>query len=229
MAAVAAPAPSTLLGPSDPAPFRVIEGRASSEFLLTADHAGRIIPRALADLGLSAAEPERPIPWDVCICGVADLLAPRLGAFMIAQTYSRLVIDCNRPLESPSSIATESEHTRIAANEGLSEAERQARANEIFLPYHRRIEAELERRERAGESVVLITMHSFTPCYKGVQRPWQCGVLYNRDSRLSRALFALLQADGLVVGDNQPYFVSDDSDYGIPLYGEKRGHLHVEL
>ena len=226
---MAAPALPTLLGPGDPAPFRVIEGRAGSEFLLTADHAGRIIPRALADLGLGASDLERHIAWDIGIGGVSERLAPQLGAFMIAQTYSRLVIDCNRPLESPSSIASESEHTRILANEGLSEAERQARATEIFLPYHQRIEAELERRERAGEAVVLITMHSFTPCYKGVERPWLCGVLYNRDPRLALALLTLLRADGLVVGDNQPYFVSDDSDYGIPRYGEQRGHLHVEL
>jgi len=92
-----------------------------------------------------------------------------------------------------------------------------------------RIEAELARRERSEQQTIFIAMHSFTPRFKGVDRPWHCGVLYNRDARLARPLIQLLAREGLEVGDNQPYFVSDDSDYAIPRYGERRGNLHVEL
>jgi len=218
-----------LLTDADPPPFRVLEGRLDSPYLITVDHAGRVIPQALGSLGLTAAELETHIAWDIGIAGVSEHLAAHLGAFMIAQTYSRLVIDCNRPLEAHSSIVEDSEYTIIPGNRSLTRADAEARASAIFDPYHRRIEAELERRQRAEQATVLIAMHSFTPRFKGFDRPWHCGVLYNRDDRLARPLLGVLRSQGLEVGDNQPYFVSDESDYGVPRYGEQRGHLHVEL
>jgi predicted N-formylglutamate amidohydrolase len=160
---------------------------------------------------------------------VTRALARALGAFAILQTYSRLVIDCNRRPDVPSSIPVISESTVILGNQSLSEVESAQRANEIFHPYHRRIVSEFERREREGLPTVFVAMHSFTPSFKGVSRPWQCGMLYNRDVRLGRALGELLRAEELVVGDNEPYAVSDLSDYGVVVYGEKRGIAHVEI
>jgi predicted N-formylglutamate amidohydrolase len=224
-----APPLAPLLSEGDPPPFRVREGRLDSPFVLAADHAGQLLPRALGSLGLSAAELSTHIAWDIGIGGVTEQLARELGAFMILQTYSRLVIDCNRPLESSTSIVDHSELTSIPGNRGLSADRAEQRAHAVFHPYHQRIQAELERRERAGQQTIFIALHSFTPRFKGVDRPWHCGVLYNRDARLARPLIQLLASEGLEVGDNQPYFVSDDSDYAIPHYGERRGHLHVEL
>lgn len=218
-----------LLSPGDPPPFEVVEGRAHSPFVLIADHAGRAIPARLGSLGLTSAELDRHIAWDIGIAAVSRRLAARLGAFLILQNYSRLVIDCNRPLSSPTSIATLSEYTTVPGNQNLSAAQARARAAEVFEPYHARIEREFERRERAGESTILVTMHSFTPSFKGGDREWHCGLLYNRDRRLAERLFPLLASEGLNVGDNQPYFVSDETDYAIPKYGEQRGHAHVEL
>jgi predicted N-formylglutamate amidohydrolase len=218
-----------LLGEQDPPPFRVREGHLDSAFVLAADHAGRAIPRALGTLGLTAAELDTHIAWDIGIAGVTERLAHELGAFMILQTYSRLVIDCNRPLDSSTSIVEHSEYTTIPGNHAVNLEQAIGRAQAIFHPYHRRIEAELARREQAEQQTIFIAMHSFTPRFKGMDRPWHCGVLYNRDARLARPLIQLLAREGLEVGDNQPYFVSDDSDYGIPHYGERRGHLHVEL
>ncbi|MEY4549386.1 MAG: hypothetical protein RL685_5581 [Pseudomonadota bacterium] len=218
-----------LLAADEPPPFRVQEGRADCPFVLTADHAGRVLPASLGTLGLTAAELTAHIAWDIGIAGVTEQLARELGAFMILQVYSRLVIDCNRPLGAHGSIAELSELTSIPGNRGLSAAQVGERARLIFEPYHARILAELEQRERASQPVIFIAMHSFTPRYKGVDRPWHCGVLYNRDARLARPLLQLLAREGLQVGDNEPYFVSDDSDYGIPHYGERRGHLSVEL
>jgi predicted N-formylglutamate amidohydrolase len=218
-----------LLGEHDPPPFRAREGRLDSPFVLAADHAGQVLPRALGTLGLTRAELDTHIAWDIGIAGVTERLGHELGAFMILQTYSRLVIDCNRPLESSTSIVDHSEYTKIPANRALSPEQVAARAQAIFHPYHQRILAELERRERAQQQTIFIAMHSFTPRFKGFDRPWHCGVLYNRDSRLARPLIQLLAREGLEVGDNQPYFVSDDSDYGIPHYGERRGNLSVEL
>lgn len=221
--------PAQLLSDRDAPPFRVVEGRPDSPFVLTADHAGRRIPPALGTLGLSAAELDTHIAWDIGIEGVSERLAERLGAFLIVQNYSRLVIDCNRPLHAESSIVKRSEHTVVPGNRAVSAEEAEARARAVFHPYHRRIEAELARREEAGQRTILIAMHSFTPRFKGFERPWHCGVLYNHDARLAHRLLVALRREGLEVGDNEPYFVSDNTDYGIPTYGEKRGNVHVEL
>jgi predicted N-formylglutamate amidohydrolase len=221
--------PIPLLDDTDPPPFRVAEGSASSPFVIAADHAGRVIPRGLGTLGLSASELDTHIAWDIGIGAVAHYLAAHLEAFYIAQTYSRLVIDCNRPLIATSSIVQLSEYTSVPGNAHLTPAEAEARAAAIFHPYHARIEAELTRRERAGQRTIFIAMHSYTPRFKGFDRPWHCGVLYNRDPRLAGPLLDLLRREGLEVGDNQPYFVSDDSDYGIPHYGEAMGNLSIMI
>jgi predicted N-formylglutamate amidohydrolase len=218
-----------LLTREDPPPFRVIDGRSDAPFLMTADHAGRVIPRALGTLGLSAADRERHIAWDIGIGALSEQLARRLGAFLILQTYSRLVIDCNRPLDAPSSIAVESDRTPIPGNRNLSAQEVEARANEVFRPYHARIEQEIARRESAMLPVIFVAMHSFTPRFDGVDRPWQCGVLCNRDRRLADRLLTQLRGEGLNVGDNEPYSLSDLTDYGVPYHAEKRGHAYVEL
>lgn len=218
-----------LLSDMDPPPFRVIEGSRESPYVITADHAGRLLPRSLGTLGLSPAELATHIACDIGVEGVSEQLARKLGAFMIAQTYSRLVIDCNRPLGAESSIAAHSEYTVVPGNGAVSASEAEARAREVFHPYHDRIEAELARRASTGQPTIFVAMHSFTPRFKGFERPWHCGVLYHRDARLAQRLLPLLRREGLEVGDNQPYFVSDDTDYGVPVYGEQRGHLHVEL
>lgn len=221
--------PTPLLADSDPPPFRVAEGSASSPFVIAADHAGRAIPHGLGTLGLTQSELCTHIAWDIGIGAVSHHLAAHLEAFYIAQTYSRLVIDCNRPLSASSSIVQHSEYTTVPANAHLTRAEAEARAAAIFHPYHDRIEAELRRRQRAGQRTIFIAMHSFTPRFKGFDRPWHCGVLYNRDRRLAVPLLDLLRREGLEVGDNQPYFVSDDTDYAIPRYGEGQGNLCIEL
>jgi len=221
-------AAQNLLAADEPAPVTVHNPDAASPFLLVADHAGNVIPRALGDLGVAAADRERHIALDIGIAGLGRHLAAALGATLIAQTYSRLVIDCNRPPGVPSSIAEISEHTAIPGNVGLRLAQRMTRAREIFWPYHEAIEAELERRLKAGRPPALIALHSFTPVFKGEARPWQAGVLYNRDPRFAHRLLALLRGeDGLVVGDNEPYTVSDASDYTIPVHAERRSLHHV--
>ena len=220
--------PKKLLAADEPAPVSVYNEGGKSPFLLVADHAGNLIPRALGRLGVAEGDWQRHIAWDIGIAGVARALAEALDATLIQQNYSRLVIDCNRPLAAASSIADISETTSIPGNTGLSEEARDIRAREIFRPYHDRIEAELERRREDGRAAVLISLHSFTPVFKGVARPWHAGVLYNRDTRFARCLMALLREDNnLIVGDNAPYTVSDASDYTIPVHAERRGLHHV--
>ena len=220
----------TLLGADDPAPFQLHRAHGTSPLVLVADHAGQAIPRRLGDLGLSQAERDRHIGWDIGIAGVTERLSEILDAFAILQTYSRLVIDCNRPLSVEGSIVASSDGTPVPANQDISEDEKVARALEIFAPYHARITQQLDLRSVGPQAPVLIAMHSFTPVFGGVARPWHAGVLYHRDTRLAHALLAALRAEpGLVVGDNEPYAISDVSDYAVPVHGEQRGLLHVEL
>jgi len=222
------PMPKKLLAADEPSPVTVHNADGQSPFLLVADHAGKIIPRGLNGLGVAPAECERHIAWDIGIAGLGRLLADALGATLIQQNYSRLVIDCNRPLQAASSIPDISENTAVPGNAGLSDDARAARAREIFWPYHQRIEAELDRRHQAGRPAALIALHSFTPVYKGAARPWHAGVLYNRDPRFAHRLMALLNAEkDLFVGDNAPYMVTDASDYTIPVHAERRGLHHV--
>src|SRR5882724_9973971 len=144
-----------LLGADDPPPVRVLRPEGRSDFLLTADHAGRAIPRRLGTLRLPDSELMRHIAWDIGIAGVTERLSEALDATAVLQVYSRLVIDCNRQPGLDSSIPTISEVTPIPGNEGLSEEELEARRREIFAPYHGRIAGLIEARQAAGQRIVL--------------------------------------------------------------------------
>jgi predicted N-formylglutamate amidohydrolase len=218
----------SLLAADDPPPVSEQNADGASPLLLVADHAGVASPRALGRLGVAASEWQRHIALDIGIAGLGRRLSDALDATLIRQNYSRLVIDCNRPLDAASSIPEISELTPIPGNVGLSDAERAARAREIFSPYHECIEAELERRRQAYRSTALIALHSFTPEFKGVARPWHVALLSNRDRRLAERLLDLFKRErDLVVGDNEPYFVSDTTDYTIPVHGERHGLPHA--
>jgi predicted N-formylglutamate amidohydrolase len=222
--------PSPLLAADEPAPVTVRIENGQSSFLIVADHAGNLTPRTLGMLGLPAGEFLRHIAWDIGIAAVCRRMADALDATLIEQNYSRLIIDCNRSPGTATSIPELSEHTTVPGNIGLSERQKAARVGEIFQPYHDRIAAELDRRQHAGRAAVLVAMHSFTPVYKGFSRPWEVGVMYNRDPRLAHVLLATFKReDGLVIGDNEPYSVTDASDYTIPVHGERRGLPHVAI
>jgi predicted N-formylglutamate amidohydrolase len=226
----AAGASYRLLEAGEPAPVIELNLSGESPFVILVDHAGRAIPRRLGDLGLPAGELVRHIAWDIGALEVAKRMALALDAPLLAQHYSRLVIDCNRDPSVPSSIPTVGEFTEIPGNQHLSAAEIEARRVEIFEPYHQRVRALLDAREAAGRPTLLVAQHSMTDVFKGVRRPMQAAVLYNRDRRLAgRVLDALRAESGLVVGDNEPYFVSDDTDYSVPRHAEARGLLHVEV
>jgi predicted N-formylglutamate amidohydrolase len=223
-------ADTRLLAPDEPAPARVLRESGTSDFVLTADHAGKTIPRHLGTLGVSAADLERHIAWDIGIAGVTENLSRALDATAVLQTYSRLVIDCNRDPSWASAMPAISEFTEIPGNANLTEADRFARTSEIFFPYHHRIAALLDARAASSRRTVLVAMHSFTPVFKGEPRMIEVGVLYFRRTRLADAMLELLRNEGdLTVGENAPYALTEDSDYSIPFHGERRGLEHVEI
>jgi predicted N-formylglutamate amidohydrolase len=219
-----------LLAADEPAPVIEAARHGKSDFVILVDHAGRRIPRVLRDLGVPESELERHIAWDIGALEVARRMAAALDAALVAQTYSRLVIDCNRDPKVVTSIPTMAESTLIPGNQSLSADEVATRRAEIFDPYHAHIRALLDERAAAGRRTILVAQHSMTPVFKGVRREMHAAVLYNRDRRFAAlVLDALRREPGLVIGDNEPYFVSDDTDYSIPRHGEARGLPHVEI
>jgi predicted N-formylglutamate amidohydrolase len=220
---------SNLLQDDEPGPVTVDHEDAGSVFLIACDHAGRRLPRRLGDLGLSASDLARHIAWDIGAAGVSDLLGDMLDAVVVKQLYSRLVIDCNRAIGHATSIARRSEATDIPGNHTLSAEDAAARASEIFQPYHDRLASLLDQRQARRQPTVFVALHSFTPVFHGAERSWQAGMLYNRDPRFGRAVGELLRREGLVVGDNEPYQLSDASDYTVPVHAERRGLPYVEI
>lgn len=221
-----------LLDDDEPEAVAVERPFSTSPYLFVCDHWGNRIPRKLGKLGLDHSDLQRHIAWDVGVSGMAEEFARRFDATLVKQVYSRLVIDCNRPLDSAGSIPTVSEATEIPGNKDISEQEVAARRREIFAPYHDAIAELIDRRLAAGQPTILLALHTFTPVFHGESRPWHIGLLYNRDARLAKLFLRLLSEDEtLCLGDNQPYTVDDFSDYTIPVHGEKRGipHLLFEL
>lgn len=221
---------SLLLTDDEVPPVLEENADSTSPFFFTCDHYGRLIPRALGDLGVPESELTRHIAWDIGIAGVATRLAREMNVHLIAQRYSRLVIDCNRPFTSPGSIPLISEATEIPRNGGLTAEQVNARRRAIFMPYHARIAQALDARHARGQPTVLVSLHSFTPVYSGIARPWHIGTLYHRHTQLPSMLRDALRAEGdLVVGDNEPYAVDDATDYTIPVHAERRALVNTGI
>ena len=219
-----------LLGDDDPRPFDLERPKAASPFVIICDHASRRLPRALGALGLAPGALATHIAWDIGALGVARALAAQLDAFVAWQRYSRLVIDCNRPLTAPDSIVTLSERTEVPGNVDVTPADAAARAAEIFHPYHDQITRHLDARHAAGRDTILVSVHSFTPVFLDTPRPWHCGVLFNRDERLAEPLLRLLNDEGdLVVGCNEPYAATPLTDFSLIHHGEARDIPCVEI
>ncbi len=211
-----------MLSPDEPPPFEVVNPDGASGLFLTCDHASPLLPRALGTLGLRPEQILDHIGWDIGAARVARRLSTLLDAPLVLSGYSRLAIDCNRPLHVPSSIPAETGGIPVPGNAHLDEDQRRARQEALFWPYHRAIEALLARRPRP---LALISVHSFTPTFPGQVRPWPVAVVYGQDRHLAGLMFDQLRADdpSLLVGDNEPYQVTPGSDYGVPTYGEQRG------
>jgi len=217
----------TLLGPGDPLPVEIVNQSSAVPLLLTCDHAGRAIPAVLEQVHLTEELSDSHIAYDIGAEGLAARLAHCLGATLIVQRYSRLVIDCNRPFDAPDCIAAVSDGNPIPGNERLRQADRERRYAEIHQPYHQTISGLLDA--RCKNPVVLVSIHSFTPRMNNIERPWHAGLLYNRDDRIARLLMQLLGRHGLTIAYNEPYSVDDWSDYTIPVHGEGRAIPHIMI
>ena len=215
----------TLLTPGEPPAFEIVNPDGASAAFLICDHASNRIPRKLGTLGLTEAQRADHIAWDPGAANMARRLSALLDAPLVLSGYSRLVIDCNRPLDSTQLTAPVSGGVTVPGNAAVTTQDRAARLDELHQPYHKAIEALLDA--RAGRPTLLLSIHSFTPELDDGPRPWRIAIAYGEDDRLARLLIPVLRQDGTVVGDNQPYSVSAWSDYSIPVHGERRGIPHV--
>ena len=216
-----------LLSSQEPGPVGIHNYSMDSPWLFLCEHASNMIPLSLKMLGLSQKEINRHIGWDIGILNVTKGIADRLRAPVFFQHYSRLVIDCNRPLESPDLIPFKSETTLVPGNKRLSSREREERINEIWKPYQEKIRQHFEK--MSTQKTMVVSMHSFTPVFQGNSRPWHIGLLYNHDPEMAQALKEILYKydSSLNIGMNKPYTISDEDDYTIPTFGEAMGLPHV--
>ncbi|NGX16846.1 N-formylglutamate amidohydrolase [Wenzhouxiangella sp. XN24] len=220
---------SALIGPGEPGPFRVLNPHGRARLLVVCDHASRRIPAALDDLGLDELALGRHIACDIGAGAVAELLSKRLDAPAVLAGYSRLVVDCNRGLDDPTSILAVSDGEFIPGNQGLSRDDKAERARQFFYPYHQAIRRRLESFERRNIVPAFVAVHSFTPIFKRVRRPWQIGILWDKDPRIPVPLLDKLQARGIAVGDNEPYSGKAPADHTVDHHAEGGGLPHVSI
>lgn len=202
---------------------QVLNPSGMGPVVLVCDHASNYIPEPYAALGLDEAQLQRHIAWDPGAMPVCLDMSKRLDAPVIAGGISRLIIDCNRPLDAADLIPATSELTLIPANQKIDEAERTRRIALSHQPFHDAVDQLISARLMLGLPTVLIAVHSFNPVYRGVSRPWQIGIIHDEDERLSSPLIAALQkVDGLNVGINQPYSPADLVYYTIERHARAR-------
>lgn len=206
-------------------PAITINAQGRSPFVLVCDHAANRIPAPYGDLGLTLTQRLMHIAWDPGALAVCHALVDLLDAPLVHSTVSRLIIDCNRETDSDELIRTLSETTVIAANIALSAEERAQRIARYHAPFHAAIEALLERRAAQGMPTILVCMHSFTPVYLGVPRPWPIGLIHGRDIGFTQALFDALKNDDptLDAGWNQPYAALNGVTLTLEKHGDGRG------
>ena len=214
----------TLIGPGDPNPVEIVNGDSTHPLVLVCEHAGQAIPKALGCLGLPDAALQAHIAWDIGAEAVSRLVAEQLGACLVLQRYSRLVIDCNRPPESESAIPALSDGVAVPANKTLTKREKQQRIKEIFEPYQQAVSDRIAQ----PSCQVVLSIHSFTRTMAGITRPWDIGFLYRKDLDTSKALatpfVSFIEKDR--IGMNEPYQVDNASDWFVPEHGEATGRRH---
>lgn len=208
-------------------PVVVVNGDGASPFLLVCEHAGRIIPESLDNLGLSASDRVAHIAWDIGAEAVSRALSRHLDAPLVLQRYSRLVYDCNRPPEAPDAMPAVSELTPIPGNAALTPEERQERTRAIYRPFHAEITRLLEARLARGLRPALVTIHSFTPVYKGIRRALELGILHDADSRLADAM--LVADSGPLTRRNEPYGPQDGVTHTLKVHALPRGLPNVMI
>ncbi len=212
----------------DPAPYSILNPDGPAPVVLMCDHASRVLPQAYGTLGVDEAALWRHIAWDIGAADVTARLATMLDAPAVLSGFSRLLIDCNRSVESPTSVPEESDGVLVPGNRNIDDAERAFRIASYFRPYHDAAEDVIAAKRAQGIVPAILSMHSFTPVMNGHERPWHVGLLWHLDDRLFLPLHNYFRGmHGIVVGDNKPYHAHSPHGYSMASHSEQTGLPHI--
>jgi len=214
---------SAVLAADEPPPFYVMHADSDQPILLVCDHASCAFPASLGDMGLDPFARRCHLAIDIGAGSLTEYLADRLGVSAVLAQYSRLVVDCNRELMDPSAFLEYGDGIRVPGNANLHRAAKQARAEEIYWPYHKAVDREIDRLSATGVKPAFISIHSFTPVLNGEARAVEIGVLWDKDTSLKELFIEGFEDEGFVVGDNEPYSGKAPADYTIDNHAEPRG------
>ena len=219
-----------LLGPDESPSFCKLDAEPAFPALLVCDHAANTIPACLNQLGISPVDLMTHFAVDIGAAGITEYLNKRLALPAVMCGYSRLVVDCNRALTDPTAYPLTMDNLLVPGNQQLDHTARQQRADAIYWPYHHAVRDALTGLELIAPAPALIAIHSFTPVFDGVQRPWDIGILWDKDPRIALPLLdALRGLEGMVVGDNEPYSGKHPHDFTIDHHGEAEGLPHISI
>ncbi|MDT8321640.1 MAG: N-formylglutamate amidohydrolase [Xanthomonadales bacterium] len=219
-----------LIGPGDAPPYMSYNDGGKARALLVADHASPYFPAAMNQLGLADWVIERHVAWDIGSDMLTRHLADLLDAPAVLAGFSRLIVDPNRRLDDPAAFIETSDGIAIPGNQDLSDTDKALRAQSFFHPYHDAIEARLE--DFAASEIVpaFIAIHTCTPVFDRVVRPWHIGILWDTDPRIPLALIERLgPMDGICIGDNEPYSGRHPHDFTVDHHAESAGLPHVGI
>ncbi|MTI00127.1 N-formylglutamate amidohydrolase [Roseibium sp. RKSG952] len=187
-------------------PTEMFAGDLERGLLLLCDHARNDIPLEYDQLGLPAGQLERHIGYDIGARALTELLSRRLNAPALLTTYSRLLIDPNRGEDDPTLVMRLSDGAVVPGNAWISPEERARRIERFHRPYHSLIDETINQMLSVAAPPVIVSIHSFTPVWRGVPRPWHATVLWDADDRAVRPfLSGLAGHEALVSADNEPY------------------------
>lgn len=201
-----------------------------SDVILICEHAGRQLPGFIGSLGVDDEVMSSHIAWDLGAAELSRILSEIVDAPLIMQRYSRLVYDCNRSFEAVDAIVERSDDVFIPENSGLSASQRQKRHDMVYQPFFQAVTDIIENLMASGRPPVIVTIHSFTPVYKGVRRTVELGILHDSDTRLADSLLSLTQeVDGYRAARNEPYSAEDGVTHTLITHGIKNKLPNVML
>jgi predicted N-formylglutamate amidohydrolase len=208
-------------------PVEVLAGKPDAPALFLCDHASNGVPKAYGSLGLPPEQFARHIAWDIGAADVTRALAAEFEAPAVLSCFSRLLIDPNRGADDPTLVMRISDGALIPTNAHIDDKEIARRTERYWRPYRDAVATQLDKMTTEGPPPAIVSIHSFTPIWRGTPRPWQIGLLWDGDARLAQALMSELEAQpDLTIGDNEPY---DGALEGDTLYdlGTLQGIPHI--
>jgi len=219
----------SLLTSSEPSPFYVINPLAEAPILLVCDHASCRFPQALGDMGLDPFARRCHLAIDIGAGKLTESLAKSLGVTAVIAQYSRLVVDCNRQLMDPGAFLEYGDGILVPGNRNLAQADKDARANAIYWPYHNAIDEQIRRLKAVGPKPLFVSVHSFTPVLSGISREVQTGVLWDKDPVVAEIFIEGFREAGFLTGDNEPYSGKAPQDFTIDHHAEEIDLPHVGI